>query len=310
MSTSGPHARHDLLYHAFRGFLAAGGTLPLGVTRPLGRQIGVAALALVPRDRKRALANLRTAFPDRPEREIRSLLLGFARHLGLLLAEVAWLWKASPYQVMKLCTIEGLEHLRGALDEGRGAVLVTGHCGNWEILNARLCVAGIPMTIAVRGLKDPRLDRVAVTLRSRFGAEVVARGSDAGRVLVAALNRNRVNGLLIDQDIRDVPSVFVRFFGRSAWTPSGAAALAIRKGCATVPAFVSRRPDQTHHVVVHPPLPPPRHGKLADMVTELTAASTAAIERQIRGRPEQWVWMHRRWRTRPEGEQEPAARSL
>ncbi len=302
MSTPRPHHRHELLYHAFRVFLGGAGTLPLAVTRPLGRQIGVAALALASRDRKRARAHLRIAFPDRSESEIRSLLLAFARHLGLLLAEVSWLWRASPYQVMKLCSIEGLEHLRGALDEGRGAVLVTGHCGNWELLNARLCVAGIPMTIAVRGLKDPRVDRVASTLRSRFGAEVVARGAEAGRALVAALNRNRVNGLLIDQDIRDVPSIFVPFFGRPAWTPSGAATLAIRKRCAAVPAFIFRRADHTHHVVVHPPLPPPERGPLSDMVTELTARSTAAIEEQIVAHPEQWVWMHRRWRTRPEQE--------
>lgn len=303
MSTTSPHTRHDALYQAFRFFLGAGSALPLAVTRPLGQQIGVAALALVSRDRKRARAHLRIAFPDRSESEIRSLLLEFARHLGLLLAEVAWLWRASPYQVMKLCSIEGLEHLRDGLDEGRGAVLITGHCGNWELLNARLCVAGIPMTIAVRGLKDPRLDGVASTLRSRFGAEVVARGSDAGRTLLAALNRNRVNGLLIDQDIRDVSGVFVPFFGRPAWTPSGAAALAIRKGCVSVPAFTFRRADKTHHVVVHPPLPPPERGSLSNMVTELTARATGTIEQQIVAHPEQWVWMHRRWRTRPEGEQ-------
>ncbi len=302
MSTRRLHTRHDLLYQAFRAFLRAGGTLPLAVTRPLGRQIGVAALAFASRDRKRARAHLRAAFPDRQESEIRSLLLEFARHLGVLLAEVAWLWRASPYQVMGLCSIEGLEHLRGALETGRGAVLVTGHCGNWELLNARLCVAGIPMTIAVRGLEDPRLDRIANTLRSRFGAEVVARGAEAGRALLAALNRNRVNGLLIDQDIRDIPSVFVPFFGRPAWTPSGAAALAIRKRCPTVPAFIHRCDDNTHHVVVHPPLPLPEPGPLADRVTELTARSTATIEEQIVAHPEQWVWMHRRWRTRPNGE--------
>jgi KDO2-lipid IV(A) lauroyltransferase len=299
MSTRNLQTRHDLLYHVFRAFLSAGGTLPLPITRHLGRQIGIAALATAARDRKRARAHLRIAFPDRSEDERRRLLSAFARHLGVLLAEVAWLWRASPYHVMQLCSIEGMQHITAALDAGRGAVLVTGHCGNWELLNARLCVGGVPMTIAVRGLDDPRFDRMANTLRSRFGAEVVPRGAAAGRDLTAALSRNRVTGLLIDQDIRDVPSVFVPFFGRQAWTPSGAAALAIRKRCATIPAFIYRKDDNTHHVVVHPPLAPPERGRLADMVTELTARSTAAIERQIVSHPEQWVWMHRRWRTRP-----------
>ena len=307
MSTRELQTRHELLYHAFRVFLGAGGTLPLAVTRPLGRQLGVAALAFASRDRKRARAHLRIAFPDRPESEIRRLLLAFARHLGVLLSEVAWLWRASPYQVMELCSVEGMEHLREAVDAGRGAVIVTGHCGNWELLNARVCVGGIPLTIAVRGLEDPRLDRVAITLRSRFGAEVAARGATAGRELMAALQRNRVNGLLIDQDIRDIPGVFVPFFGRPAWTPSGAAALAIRNRCATIPAFIHRREDNTHHVVVHPPLAPPKDGRLEEMITELTALSTAAIERQIVAHPEQWVWMHRRWRTRPQGEDRAAS---
>jgi KDO2-lipid IV(A) lauroyltransferase len=227
------------------------------------------------------------------------MLQGFARHIGSIAAEVIWLWRASPLQVMSLCTMEGTEHLQAGLDEGRGVILVTGHCGNWEILNARLCAAGIPMSAAVRAVYDPRLDRITNTLRSRFGLEAVPRGSDAGRQLTAALNRNRVVGLLIDQDIRDIPSVFVPFFGRQAWTPSGAAALAIRHRCPTVPAFIHRRDDNTHHVVVHPPIQPPTEGRLREKVAELTASSTAAIERQIRRNPEQWVWMHRRWRTRP-----------
>jgi KDO2-lipid IV(A) lauroyltransferase len=219
-----------------------------------------------------------------------------------MLAEVAWLWRASAHQVYRLCSLEGEHHLRAALEAGSGAILVTGHCGNWELLNARLCLAGMPITVAVRGIFDPRLDRLITTLRSRFGAEVVARGVDAGRQLTASLRRNRVTGLLIDQDIRDVPTVFVHFFNRLASTPSGAAALALRRRCPIIPAFIHRRPDHTHHVVVQEPLPIPAGGTLAERIGELTAASTVAIERQIRSYPDQWVWMHRRWRSRPADE--------
>jgi KDO2-lipid IV(A) lauroyltransferase len=240
------------------------------------------------------------AFPNLTEREIRKLLTGFARHFGDVLAEVSWLWRASAQQVLRLCSMDGTEHLRAALECGRGAVLVTAHCGNWELLNARLCVAGIPMTVAVRSVYDPRLDRVASTLRSRFGTEVVPRGIEAGRRLYAALARNRVDGLLIDQDIRDVPGVFVPFFGQLAWTPSGAAALALRRRCPTIPAFIHRLPSGRHRAVVHPPLPVPEGGSLADRVARLTEASTNAIEEQIRAHPQQLVWMHRRWRTRPQ----------
>jgi len=158
------------------------------------------------------------------------------------------------------------------------------------------------MTAAVREIYDPRLNRFAGALRARFGTEIVERGHTAGRILARALMKNRINGLLIDQDIRDIQGVFVPFFGRPAWTPSGAAALALKVGSPVIPAFIHRTADHRHHVEVHPPLPVPLTGSDEDRIRELTAAATAAIENQVRAHPEQWVWMHRRWRTRPAGE--------
>ena len=156
---------------------------------------------------------------------------------------------------------------------------------------------------------DPRIDRIACNLRSRFGGEVVHRGSQAGRQLFGALQRNRVNGLLIDQDIRKLPGTYVPFFGRLAWTPSGAAGIALKAGSPVVPAFIHRKPDGRHLVEVMPPLPIPTEGTLEERITTLTAAATVAIEDQVRRFPEQWVWMHRRWRSRPELElpDEPAS---
>jgi len=176
---------------------------------------------------------------------------------------------------------------------------MTAHCGNWEMLNAWLGAVDIPMTVAVRDIYDPRLDRMATVLRERFGAEVVARSSAAGRRLLAALAHNRVIGLVIDQDIRDIQGVFVPFFGKPAWTPSGAASLALHRQCPVVQAFSHRLPDGSHRIEVHPPLPLPASGSRDERITELTAAATAAIERQVRSHPAQWVWMHRRWRTQP-----------
>jgi len=291
--------RDHLLYGSLVGFLAAAGRLPLGVTRPLGAQIGALVMGLNARDRRRSRDHLRIAFPSLGEEDVRTLLRRNARHVGTLLAEVAWLFRASPDEVSGQCAITGLEHLERPLAAGTGAVLITGHCGNWELCNARVGVAGIPLTVAVRGLHDPRLDRIITNLRSRYGSEVVPRGQDAGRRLAAALAANRVNGLLIDQDIKDIPGVFVPFFGRPAWTPSGAASLALRHGCPVVPIFAHRRSDGRHLAEVHPPLPDPPPGPNDERITALTAAATAAIELQIRAYPEQWVWMHRRWRRQP-----------
>jgi KDO2-lipid IV(A) lauroyltransferase len=199
-----------------------------------------------------------------------------------------------------LVEIEGLEHLMGPIEEGRGVVLGTGHAGNWELFNATLGIFGVPMTIAVRELKNPQFDSVVTSLRAQFGTEVIPRGASAGRKLLEALGRGRAVGLLIDQDIPSIPGVFVPFFGRPAWTPSGAAMIALKARCDLVPGFIHRRPDGSHLIKIEPPLPVPSDGSLENRVWELTAAMTAKIEWQVRAWPEQWVWMHRRWRTRPE----------
>ncbi len=290
--------RNAALYYPFRLCLGLGSCFPLGLLRPLGRLLGLSALAVSGTNRRRAWAHLATAFPDLDDGARRTHLKAMAGHLGLLLAEVVWLWRARPHQVVQLCTISGLEHFLAARESGTGAVLVTAHCGNWEILNARLGAAGIPLTIAVREVFDRRLDLIASTLRARFGAEVVPRGPRAARGLLKALATNRVIGLLIDQDIHGIPGTFVPFFGRPAWTPSGAATLALRTGRPLIPAFAYRCSDGSHHAEVHPPLPVPTAGTAEEKVQELTAAATAAIERQVRAHPEQWVWMHLRWKTR------------
>jgi len=289
-----------VLYASLRSFLAVGGSLPLTISRQIGHAVSKTALGLLPKSRKRIRAHLEIAFPDLEKSQLDTITRGCVRHFGFILAEVAWLWHARPDEIKTLCELEGEEHILRALEGGRGAMFATGHCGNWEMFGARLPVAGIPLTPAARRLDEPHLDRLVTAMRSRFGAEMVPRGPAAGKQLVRALARNRVLTLLIDQDIRDIPGVFVPFFGRSAWTPSGTAMLAIRRRCSVLPCFDHRRPDGTHKIEIHPPLQMPQDGPLEDRVEELTAAATAAIERQVRAYPEQWVWMHRRWRTKPE----------
>lgn len=290
---------HDLVYFPFRVFLGAGSLLPLGLTVPLGRLTGRLALALAATDRRRAREHLALAFPELTGTDREATLRRTAVHLGETLAEVVWLWRASHGAIRARTEVRGFEHLHRAREAGGGAVLVTAHCGNWEWLNAILGIEGIPMTIAVREVYDPRINEIARRLRARFGAEVVERGRGAGRALMGALARNRVVGLLIDQDIRGIPGVFVPFFGRPAWTPAGAAQLALAAGCPVIPTFIHRRADGTHLAEALPPLPAPRGATPEEAVQELTAAATAAIEAQVRAHPEQWVWMHRRWRTRP-----------
>ncbi len=239
-------AKGFALYLTLKSFIEVGGRLPFDMTKAIGPLISGAALRLMPRSRRRIRTHLAMAFPDLDDSRRDAIMDGCSRHFGLMAAEVARLWHAGPEQVEDFCEIDGLEHMRGALEEGRGVMFVTAHCGNWELLSARLPVAGVPLISVVRELDDSRVDHLVTTSRTRFGTEIFPRGPAAGRNIARALAKNKVCGLLIDQDIRDVPGVFVPFFGRPAWTPSGAAMLAIRRGCPMIPGFIHRRPDGTH----------------------------------------------------------------
>ena len=296
-------ARDGVGYCGVRCLLAGSGVLPLPVLRAVGRTTGAAALAFPGRDRARARDHLAKAFPDRDQAWRDDTLRRSARHLGTLLGEVAWLWSASPSEILARTEFVGLENLIGGLRPDRGAALVTGHCGNWEWLNLGLGAAGVGMTVAARELQDSRFDDLARRLRGRFGGESALRGKGAGGKLLQALRMGRVIGLLIDQDIA-APGVYARFFGRPAWTPVGAALLPLRTGCPIVPGFAARRPDGTMRLMFDPPIVPRPAEDLEAETARLTAVLTARIEHQVRSFPEQWVWMHKRWRHQP-GEGEP-----
>jgi KDO2-lipid IV(A) lauroyltransferase len=298
MAPARRHTRNELGFALLRVLLAGARAIPLPLLRGVGAAAGRAALPLSRRDLRRAREHLELAFPGRDALWRRTLVRRCASHLGTLLGEVAWLWSAQPEAILARTEFVGLDHLAGGLRPDRGAILVTGHCGNWEWLNLGLGARGVPMTVAARELDDPRLDEVARRLRGRFGGESALRGKGAGTKLVQALHHGRVDGLLIDQDI-DAPGVFVEFFGRPAWTPSGAALLALRTRCPIVTGFASRRGDGTMRLAFSPPIETPSEGDLDSQVARLTASLTAAIEAQVRAYPEQWVWMHRRWRHQP-----------
>jgi KDO2-lipid IV(A) lauroyltransferase len=294
--------RDAVLASVLRVLLEVGGRLPIAVDRFLGRIVMRFLFLFLRRDRRRMRSHISTAFPDYTDAEVRRLTRRCVDHFGCVLGEVAWLWRARAEEVERLVELEGVEHLTGPIERGTGVILFTGHIGNWELLNARMSIAGVPYTLAVRELDDPRMNRIITGLRTKFGARVILRGQSAGRELLRRLREGDGVGLLIDQDIPRIPGVFVPFFGSLARTPSGAAMLALKRGCPFVPGFIHRKPDGTHKIVVSPPLPHPTEGSPQDRVEALTAAATAAIEWHVRAWPEQWVWMHRRWRSRPEAE--------
>jgi len=290
--------RHEIGYRGLRALLSGAHLLSLPTLRRGGAAAGRLAALAQPRERRRALEHLALAFPGSDEAFRRATARATARHLGTVLGEVAWLWSAPAAEILARSRFDGLEHLTCQLSPAGGAILVTGHCGNWEWLNLALGAAGVRMSVAAREVYDPRLDDIVQQLRGRFGGETVLRGHGAGQRLVRALRGGSVLGILIDQDI-DTPGAFVPFFGRPAWTPTGAAVLAVRTGRPLVPGYSRRAEDGTFRLVFEPPIVPTVGADPEEEAARLTARLTARIEAWIREAPAQWVWMHRRWRRRP-----------
>jgi len=266
-----------------------------------GRALGRLAWAVSRRDRRRALEHLDVAFGGLPPAERARIARESFRHLGALLGECLWLSTRPRSEVARHVRFDGWEHVDAARALGRPILVVTGHCGNWELLAAALNQRGLGMSVVARALDEGGLQERLLAFRARFGSPTIVRGTPgAARALLRQLRRGGALGMLIDQDTK-VEGVFVPFFGREAWTPSGAAELALRFDATVLPTFIEREPDGRHLARIESPL------ALATDVTESTAAMTARIEAQIRRVPEQWVWLHRRWRRRPPGERATGA---
>jgi KDO2-lipid IV(A) lauroyltransferase len=203
-----------------------------------------------------------------------------------------------PAETLARIRIEGLEHLRAVMDRHGRALLLTAHLGNWELLPFACQLTGYRLSVVLRPLDAPWLDRLVLRLRERAEVELIDKRS-ALRPVVRALARGRMVGVLLDQNAARREGVFVPFFGYPASTSKSLALLALRTETPIVPAFIRRAGDGTHRVVIRPALPWPAEQPLDTALGMLTTRCADAIERAIREAPEQWLWMHDRWRTRP-----------
>jgi KDO2-lipid IV(A) lauroyltransferase len=285
-----------VLVHFLRTFV---GVLGWRGSQRLGAAMGRLAWHLAPRERRRAIEHLAIAFPELTDGERRDLARRCFRHLGMMLMETLQLLRLDRAGIEPHLEVEGWHHVEELQRQGRPILFLMAHCGTWEMLGAAAGCRGVSVTGIARQQDDPRASAIGVELRERWGNRTIARGAPgSSRELLKVLRGGDALAMLIDQDTR-VDGVWVPFFGRLAWTPVGAAEIARRQGSAVVPAFDERREDGSHLLRILPALDLPVEP------TAATAVMTAAIEQQIRRRPEQWVWMHRRWRRRPPEESQP-----
>ena len=283
-----------------RALVAVLGLLPLGAGLAVGAILGRLAWHLARKERQLMLEHLARAFPEKSEAERRGVARASLVHLGQVALEVVTYrrWRRGLTDYVTIAP-GGEELVRRAMAHGRGLLFVAGHIGNWELLAQRLSVVTQPNAVIAKPNADPWLNHAIAELRAEGGLQTFWREEPStGRKLLRLFKQGGGLGILIDQDTR-VQGVFAPFFGELAYTPRAVGDLALRFGATVVVATSHRRPGGGHELTIaelpYDPEPADREAE----VHRITAAALALQEAAIRRHPEEWVWMHQRWKTRP-----------
>jgi KDO2-lipid IV(A) lauroyltransferase len=272
--------------------------LPRRVVLALGRSLGRAWAALDARHVRIAAGSLRLAFPDWPEARVASTARSVYAHFGAMLMDLLWIEGRPSEALLSLADVEGVEELRAALRAGRGVICPTGHFGNWEFQGVASAALVGPVSVIARALDNPELDRRLVGLRTSTGNTVIYKQRALGPVM-KAIRAGGIVAILIDQNVQAKDGIFVRFFGRPACTTTVAAALALKTGAAIVPVRCAMTPSGRYRMTYGPSVEWTSSGRRDDDVAALTQHLTSIIEGWVREYPEQWLWLHRRWKTQP-----------
>ena len=296
-------AREALEYWAVRGLVGLVGGLPRPVARAVGAAIGWVCWNLLGGLRKTGLKNLKLAFPEKTDAEREKILRKLYKTLGWQIAEFCKMRGYTLEEASQFVRYAGLENYLRARDKGRGVLVLTGHLGAWELSSFYHSLRGYPMSLVIRRLDNLRVDAFVNGIRCLHGNRVIHK-DDFARGLLTAMHNGETVGILMDTNMTPPQGVFVPFFGVEACTASGLARVAVRTGAAVLPGFLLWEESEQRYVL--------RFGEELDLVKTgnaqadmlaNTALFAATTESYIRRYPEQWLWVHRRWKTRPEGEE-------
>jgi|ERR1051326_705074 KDO2-lipid IV(A) lauroyltransferase len=291
-------------YLLARSLVAFFGLLPLRVSMRAGEKLAGLSYHLGGRLRRTGRRNLELAFPDLTMSGRDLLLRGCFENLGRLLGVFSHFKQANQQILKQLIEVQGLEHLDAAGATGRGVILFTGHIGAWELSSFGLSVFGRPLSFLVRRLDNPKVESLIDRWRTARGNRTIDKRS-AAREILRILQRGGTAGILVDLNTQEHEAIFVDFFGIKAATTFVVAKLALRTNSLVLPVFAPwQRDTKTFLLKIDPPLNIARSGDEPEDVRRLTQALTSVVEDYVRRYPEQWLWIHRRWKTRPPGEPE------
>lgn len=291
-----------LQYWPLALFVRVVGAMPRPLAHGIGILIGRIVYYIHPRLRRVGLRNLQLAFPDKAVTERRKILRGLYVSLGRLLGEFCLFPHYTRENASEIAVYQGFENFDAAEKRGKGVLLLTGHFGGWEVGSFFHSLQGHPMHIVVRPLDNVYLDALVTRYRGLHGNTIIGK-RDFARALISAVHGKETVGILMDTNMTPPQGVFVPFFGTEACTASGMARVALHTDAAVVPAFTIWDPVlRKYRVEFGRPVELVRSGDNEADAMANTARFTKIIEEYARRYPDQWLWVHRRWKTRPAGE--------
>ena len=294
--------RERLEYWLVWVFLKVMGILPRPLARAKGISLGLLVYLLHGRLRRVGMRNLSLAFPEMSRKERGRILRGEYISLGRQLAEVCLFPRYTRKNVTQVVVYDGFENFERAFARGKGVLFLTGHLGGWELSAFAHSLQGHPLSIVMRSLDNPRVDRLIQSYRTMHGNRTVDK-DDFVRGLLAAMKKGEVVGILMDTNMTPPQGVFVDFFGIPAYTASGLSRIALRTDAAVIPTFtIWDAKLGKYRLRFDPAVKLIRTDDNENDIVANTAQFTKIIESYVRRYPEQWLWVHRRWKTRPEGE--------
>lgn len=301
-----PKKRSKIQYKAelvaVRSLLGAIGAMPLATSMRFGKSVGVFLAKRFPKLQKTAKRNLEIAYPEMPETEREKIIHGTFESLGRHLGFVSHFRKFKHEDIRNLVEVVGREHFDAAYAKGKGVLFFTGHFGSWEVFNLLAPAFGYGMNILVRRIDNPLIENFVDSFRTKFGSVTLDKTKSA-RQMFRVLENGELLGILADLNAQEREGVFVDFFGVPASTTTSIARLALKTGAAVLPAFAVWEEEKKKYIVyLEPEIEFKKSADDEETVKILTQKITNTVEKYVRKYPEQWLWIHKRWNTRPKGE--------